>query len=72
MLPSWNRCFRVAGVLLLPCADFKILLQSTPASLSATCVALLASRWLAILAQSTISEVAQFALNNAMVECILL
>ncbi len=36
MLPSWKRCFSAADMLLLLAADFRILLQSTPASLSAT------------------------------------
>ena len=36
MLPSWNRCFSAADALLLPAADLRIRLQSTPASLSAT------------------------------------
>ena len=38
MLPSWNRCFSAADVFLLLTADLRILLQSTPASLSATCI----------------------------------
>ncbi len=37
MLPSWKRCFSAADMLLLLPADFMILLQSTPASRSATC-----------------------------------
>ena len=39
MLPSRKRCFTAADALLLLAAAFRILLQSTPASLSATCFA---------------------------------
>ena len=39
MLPSRKRCFTAADALLLLVAAFRILLQSAPASLSATCSA---------------------------------
>ena len=37
ILPSWKRCFTAADVPLLVAAAFRILLQSAPAALSATC-----------------------------------